>query len=96
MVLTNQKQPAEVFYENKFTLETDINRLFQTNIQAVAINAPDTAVLWHGRPYIQSEQVRLDENFRQYFEGIIISNKTLRAGMQKTSYQKNYEINSSA
>ena len=96
LILTNQKQPPEVFYEKKLTLETDINRFFETNIQAAAINAPDTAVLWYDRPYIQQEQVRLDENFRQYFEGITMSNKTLRAGMQKTPYQKNYEINSGA
>ena len=45
---------------------------------------------------MQYEQIRIDENFRQYFEGIVMSNKTLRTGMYKTPYQKNYKINSGA
>ena len=85
-------------FERKFilTLETDTNKLSKTNIKATTITAPDKVILWHDRPYVKYEQIRLDENFRQYFEGIIMSNKTLRAGMQKTPYQKNYEINSGA
>ena len=61
---------------------------FETNIQAATITAPDAGILWNDRPSIQYEQIRLDENFRQYFEGIIMSNKTLRTGMQKTPHQK--------
>ena len=71
-----------------------MNRFFETNTQAAAITAPDATILWQIRPYIQYQQIRLDENFRQYFEGIIMSNKTPRTGMQETPYQKNYEINS--
>ena len=57
-----------------FTLEIDINRLFEGNIQPAAITAPDVPILWHDRPYIQFEQIRLHEDFLQYFEGIIMSN----------------------
>ena len=71
-----------------FTLQTGMNRLFETNIQGAAINAPDVAILWHDRCYIQYKQGRRDENFCEYFEGIIMSNKTLRTRMQKTPYQK--------
>ena len=42
---------------------------------------------------LQYEQIRLDENFCQYFEGIIMSNKTLRTRIQKASYQKYFKIN---
>ena len=70
-----------------FTLVTDINRIFETNIQAAAIAVTDAAILWHDRPYLQYDQIRL-ENFRQYFEGIIMSNKTLTTGMKKTPYLK--------
>ena len=45
---------------------------------------------------MQYEQIRIDENFRQYFEGTVMSNKTLRTGMYKTPHQKNYKINSGA
>ena len=65
-----------------------MNRLFETNIQGAAITAPDAAILWHDRPYKQYEQIRLDENFSQYLEGIVLSNKTLRTGMQKHSIKK--------
>ena len=42
-------------------------------------------------------KIRLDyENFPQHFEGIIMSSKTLRTGIQKAPYKKNYEINSGA
>ena len=53
-----------------FTLETDKNRLIETDTLAAAITATDAANLWHDR-YIKYEQIRLDENFSQYFEGII-------------------------
>ena len=43
-----------------FTLDTDMTGLFETNIQAAAITGPDAANLWHDRPYIQYEQIRLD------------------------------------
>ena len=45
---------------------------------------------------LQYEQIRLDESFRQYFEWFMMSNETLRTGIKKTPYQKNYKINSSA
>ena len=41
-----------------FTLETDINRLFETNIQA-AITVLDASILWHDKPYIQHEQINV-------------------------------------
>ena len=82
-------------FERKFilTLETDTNKLSKTNIKATTITAPDKVILWHDRPYVKYEQIRLDENFRQYFEGIIMSNKAFSTGMQKTPYSKNYKIN---
>ena len=49
-----------------------MNKLFETNSQAAAITVPDAVILWHDRPYIQYKQTRLDENFCQYFEGIIM------------------------
>ena len=65
-------------------------------MQAATVTAPDVAFLWHDWPYMQYEQTRIDENFRQYFEGIVMWNKTLRTGMYKTPYQKNYKIKSGA
>ena len=41
---------------------------------------------------IQYEQLTLDTNFRQYLETILFSAKVLRMGVQKTPYQKTYEL----
>ena len=43
-------------------------------------------------PMIQYEQLTLDTNFRQYLETILFSAKVLRMGVQKTPYQKTYEL----
>ena len=41
---------------------------------------------------IQYKQLTLDTNFRQYLETILFSTKVLRMGVQKTPYQKTYEL----
>ena len=41
---------------------------------------------------IQYEQLTPNTNFRQYLETILYSARTLRMGVQKTPYQKAYEI----
>ena len=41
---------------------------------------------------IQYEQLNLSTNFRQYLETISFSARGLRMGVQKTPYQKTYEL----
>ena len=41
---------------------------------------------------IQYEKLTLDTNFRQYLETILFSATVLRMGVQKTPYQKTYEL----
>ena len=41
---------------------------------------------------IQYEQFSVDTNFRQYLETILFSAKVLQMGVQKTPYQKTYEL----
>ena len=43
-------------------------------------------------PMIQYEKLTLDTNFRQYYETTLFSAKVLRMGVQKTPYQKTYEL----
>ena len=38
------------------------------------------------------EQFKLDDNYRTYLKGIMISNNVLRTGIQPTPYQKSYEM----
>ena len=83
-------------FDTKFTfvLETDVNRLFEKKYSGCCHNCSRCAISLHDRAYVQYKQNRLDENFRQYFEEIIMANKTLRTKMQKAPYQKTYKINS--
>ena len=53
---------------------------------------PDVQVVLLKAPMIQYEQLTLDTNFRQYLETILFSAKVLRIGVQKTPYQKPYEL----
>ena len=43
-------------------------------------------------PYLLFEQFKLDDNYRIFLEGIMISNKVLRTGIKKTPYQKTYKL----
>ena len=55
-------------------------------------STPDVQIVLLKAPMIQYEQVTLDSNFRQYLETILFSAKVLRMGVQKTPYQKTYEL----
>ena len=76
------------------TLETDMQRLFETN-ENQGINAlptsVDTSIIFTSAPYILYEQFKLDNNFRTYLEGTMISEHVLRTGMKPTPYQKSFE-----
>ena len=60
------------------------------NIAAPGI--PDAQIVLIKVPMIQYKQLTLDTNFMQYLETILYSARTLRMGVQKTPYQKTYEI----
>ena len=55
-------------------------------------STPDVHIVLLKAPMIQYEQVTLDSNFSQYLETILFSDKVLRMGVQKTPYQKTYEL----
>ena len=52
----------------------------------------DVQIVLLKAPMIQYKQLTLDTNFRQYLETILFSAKVLRMGVQKTPYQKTYEL----
>ena len=46
------------------TLETNLNRLFETNAKFDNIpNDPDIQIIFHDKPYISYPQITLDDNF---------------------------------
>ena len=76
-----------------------MERLFESrkpladNAKVSAVNAE---IIFTKAPFIQYEQILLDENFRQHLETIMVSKKILRMGAQKTPIQKTYEIQKGA
>lgn len=62
-------------------------------VKVANIGDPDVEIMWwHVTPYIQYEHIRLDDNFRQYFEASLISLNVSRTGIQGTPHQKSYEL----
>ena len=88
----------------RLILETDMKSLFETKRNLVTRNAagngdvngtpgvPNAQIVLLKAPYIQYEQLTLSTNFRQYLQTIRFSSKVLRMGIQKTPYQKTYEL----
>ena len=58
-----------------------------------ATGPPDAQIVFVRVPYLQYEQmILLKKNSRQYLETNMLSSKVLRMGIQKTPYQKTYEL----
>ena len=57
-----------------------------------AAGSPGAQIVLLKAPMIQYEQLTLDTTFRQYLKTILYSARSLRMGVQKTPYQKTYEI----
>ena len=87
----------------RLTMETDMKKLFELkkslvsgtgNSQTVgSVSAtPDVKIILVKAPMIQYEQLNLSTNFRQYLKTILFSARVLRMRVQKTPYQKTYEL----
>ena len=76
-------------------LETDIQRLFETNVNQSA-NTLQTSVnagiVFTSAPYIMYKQFILDNKFRTNLEGTMVSEHVLRTGIKSTPYQKSFEL----
>ena len=72
-----------------------MQRLFETNINQNADALPrtgDAEIILTSTPYIMYEQFKLDDNFRTYLEGVLLSEHVLRTGIRATLYQKSFEL----
>ena len=77
------------------TLETEMQRLFETNIiqNADALSRTvDADIVFTGAPYIMYKQFQLDDNFKTYLEGTMQSKHVVRMGIKRTPYQKSFEL----
>ena len=57
--------PRKIGTKGISTFETDLSKLFESNELVTAIVDPDAKIIWHNAPFIQYEQPRLNDNFRQ-------------------------------
>ena len=77
-----------------FTLENNLNRLFETNAKLDIIpNEPDAQIIFHNISYISYPQITLDDNFLAYLNAILRSRSALRTGVILSPYQQRFEIN---
>ena len=72
-----------------------MQRLFETNTNQATDVLPDsvdTSIVFTGAPYIMYKQLKLDDNFRRYLLGTLISEHVLRTGIKPIQYQKSFEL----
>ena len=77
------------------SLEKNMQRLFETNINQATDalrRTVDAEIILTSAYYIMYEQFKLDDNFRTYLEGVLLSEHVLRAGIQATPYQMFFEL----
>ena len=89
-------QPVKFNTKWRISFENDMSRLFERKAQLAAadtaIPTPDAKIILDSAPYILYHQFALEDTFRTYFEGVMISNQKLRTGLKLFPYQKSYEI----
>ena len=88
-------QPVKFDTKWLLTFETDYQRLFESKANQANDALPDsvdTKIVLTSTLYILYEQFKLDDNYRTYLEGIMISNNVFGTGIQPKPYQKTYEI----
>ena len=67
-----------------------MNKLFKSTKNLAAIpSEPDALILFHDRPYIAYQEIRLTQNF----SGIIRSETAVRMGVFPAPYQQFFEVN---
>ena len=77
-----------------FTLQRNMNKLFETTKKAAAIpDEPDALIQFHDRPYISYQEISLTKTFDVYLSGILRSETALRMGVLPAPYQQLFEIN---
>ena len=64
-----------------FTLETNLNRLFESNAKVNIPDAPDAQIVFHDTPYISYRQITLKDNFLVYANGVLRVRGALRTGV---------------
>ena len=81
----------------RLTFETNMAKLFESNaaLATAATAYPttfDAKIMLDSTPYLLYQQFELEDTYRAYFEGAMISSQILRTGLKLSPYQKSYEL----
>ena len=86
--------PMKTYTQFLFTLERNMNKLFEITKKLAAIpSEPDALIQFHDRPYIAYQEITPTQNFDIYFSGIIRSETAVRIGVLPAPYQQLFEVN---
>ena len=77
-----------------FTLESNLNNLFEQNKKEAATpRNPNAQIIFHDHPYIQHQQILLDNNFLACLNASLRSKTALRMSIFSAPYQQSFEMN---
>ena len=76
-----------------FTLESNMNKLFETSTKADVPNEIDTQIIFHDTRCIFYPKITLDDKFLAHLNAILRSRSALRKGVILSSYQQSFETN---
>ena len=85
-----------------FNLEQNRSRLFESRDKLANVGAraaalpttqPDANVFYYAAPYIQYEQIKLNDTFNKDITKALQSKRVLRTGIKPTPFQKTFEVN---
>ena len=74
-----------------FTLENNLNKLFEDNKKVTAIpRNPNAQIIFHDNLYIQYQQILLDDSFLAYLNASLMSKTARRMGIFNAPYQQSF------
>ena len=89
-------QPVKFDTKWRIIFEGDMSRLFESKANLAdantAIPAPDVKIILDSAPFLLYHQFNLEDTYRTYLEGALVSSRKLRGGIKLFPYQKSYEI----
>ena len=89
-------QPIKFNTKWRIIFESDISRLFESKANLAAgadyPDEPDAKIILDSALYLLYHQFSLEDTYRSYLEGAMVSNQVLRTGLKLFPYQKSYEI----
>ena len=90
--------PVQTNTKITITLETDTNKLFESNkkVTALPTTSPNAVIRFHDRPYVAYQELTLTAVYETYMKTILRSEAALKMGVLPAPFQQLFEINTSA